>query len=119
MSCPYAPPLPSWSDEPAYSKLAARLLAAFIDKEVQGLGIYSFSQSIRTGFDVGLINERVLQFVEANARKLNDAIDVEHTRRFEYFGIRTLYDRYLLKHPDQTACPRDTSHTSGCGWRLR
>ncbi len=87
------------ADEPAYSKLAARLLAAFIDKEVQGLGIYSFSQSIRTGFDVGLVNERVLQFVEANARKLNDAIDVEHTRRFEYFGIRTLYDRYLLKHP--------------------
>jgi ribonucleoside-diphosphate reductase alpha chain len=87
------------ADEPAYSKLAARLLAAFIDKEVQGLGIYSFSQSIRTGFDVGLVNERVLQFVEANARKLNDAIDAEHTQRFEYFGIRTLYDRYLLKHP--------------------
>jgi ribonucleoside-diphosphate reductase alpha chain len=87
------------ADEPAYSKLAARLLAAFIDKEVQGLGIYSFSQSIRTGFDVGLVNERVLQFVEAHARKLNDAIDVERTQRFEYFGIRTLYDRYLLKHP--------------------
>jgi ribonucleoside-diphosphate reductase alpha chain len=87
------------ADEPAYSKLAARLLAAFIDKEVQGLGIYSFSQSMRSGFDVGLVNERVLQFVEANARKLNDAIDVEHTQRFEYFGIRTLYDRYLLKHP--------------------
>jgi ribonucleoside-diphosphate reductase alpha chain len=86
-------------DEPAYSKLAARLLAAFIDKEVQGLGIYSFSQSIRTSFDVGLVNERVLQFVEANARKLNDAIDVERTERFEYFGMRTLYDRYLLKHP--------------------
>jgi len=87
------------ADEPAYSKLAARLLSAFIDKEVQGLSIHSFSQSIRTGFDVGLVNERVLQFVEAHARKLNDAIDVERTRRFEYFGLRTLYDRYLLKHP--------------------
>ena len=87
------------ADEPAYSKLAARLLAAFIDKEVQGLGIYSFSQSIRTSFDVGLVNERVLQFVESNARKLNAAIDAERTQRFEYFGIRTLYDRYLLKHP--------------------
>ena len=29
----------------------------------------------RCGFDVGLINERVLGFVETNARKLNDAID--------------------------------------------
>jgi len=87
------------ADEPAYSKLAARLLGAFIDKEVQGLGIYSFSQSIRLGFDVGLVNERVMHFVEANARKLNDSIDAERTQRFEYFGLRTLYDRYLLKHP--------------------
>ena len=86
-------------DDPAYSKLAARLLSAFIDKEVQGQGIYSFSQSIRVGFDVGLINERVLQFVESHARKLNDAIDTERTRKFEYFGLRTLYDRYCLKHP--------------------
>jgi len=86
-------------EEPEYSKLAARLLSAFIDKEVQGLGVYSFSQSIRIGFDVGLINERVLGFVEANARKLNDAIEVSRTQALEYFGLRTLYDRYLLKHP--------------------
>ncbi|HEY0178736.1 MAG TPA: ribonucleoside-diphosphate reductase subunit alpha [Dokdonella sp.] len=87
------------AEEPEYSKVAARLLAGYIDKEVQGLGVYSFSQSIRLGFDAGLINERVLAFVEANARKLNDAIDAHHTLRFEYFGLRTLYDRYLLKHP--------------------
>ncbi|MBX3701344.1 MAG: ribonucleoside-diphosphate reductase subunit alpha [Dokdonella sp.] len=87
------------AEEPEYSKAAARLLAGYIDKEVQGLGIYSFSQSIRLGFDAGLINERVLEFVEANARKLNDAVDAQHTLRFEYFGLRTLYDRYLLKHP--------------------
>jgi ribonucleoside-diphosphate reductase alpha chain len=87
------------AEEPEYSKVAARLLAGYIDKEVQGLGVYSFSQSIRLGFDAGLINERVLGFVEANARKLNDAIDAQHTMRLEYFGLRTLYDRYLLKHP--------------------
>ncbi len=46
------------------------------------------------GFDVGLINERVLAFVEAHARKLNDAIDAARTQRLEYFGLRTLYDRY-------------------------
>jgi ribonucleoside-diphosphate reductase alpha chain len=86
-------------DEPAYSKLAARLLSAFIDKEVEMQGVYSFSQSIRLGFDVGMINERVMRFAEANARKLNDAINVEKTREFEFFGLRTLYDRYLVKHP--------------------
>jgi ribonucleoside-diphosphate reductase alpha chain len=86
-------------EEPEYSRLAARLLAGFIDKEVQGQGVHSFSQSIRLGFDTGLINERVLEFVEANARKLNDSIDETRTRHFAYFGLRTLYDRYLLKHP--------------------
>jgi ribonucleoside-diphosphate reductase alpha chain len=86
-------------EEPGYSRLAARLLGGFIDKEVQGLGVYSFSQSIRLGFDVGLINERVLGFVEAHARKLNDAVVPERTQQIDYFGLRTLYDRYLLKHP--------------------
>ena len=86
-------------EEPEYSRLAARLLAGFIDKEVQGQGVYSFSQSIRVGFDAGLINERLAEFVEAHARKLNAAIEDEQTRRFEYFGLRTVYDRYLLKHP--------------------
>ncbi|HXR52587.1 MAG TPA: ribonucleoside-diphosphate reductase subunit alpha [Steroidobacteraceae bacterium] len=87
------------AEEPEYSQLASRLLGACIDKEVQGQGVHSFSQSIRLGFDVGLINERVLAFVEAHARKLNDTIDATRTQRFEYFGLRTLYDRYLLKHP--------------------
>jgi ribonucleoside-diphosphate reductase alpha chain len=86
-------------EEPEHSKLAARLLSAFVDKEVQGLGVHSFSQSIRLGFDVGLINERVLSFVEANARKLNASIDAMRTNELEYFGLRTLYDRYLIKHP--------------------
>jgi ribonucleoside-diphosphate reductase alpha chain len=88
-------------EEPGYSRLAARLLGGFVDKEVQGLGVYSFSQSIRLGFDVGLINERVLGFVEAHARKLNDAIVTERTQQIDYFGMRTLYDRYLLKHPSR------------------
>jgi ribonucleoside-diphosphate reductase alpha chain len=98
------------AEEPEYSKAAARLLAAYIDKEVQGLGVYSFSQSIRLGFEAGLINERVLAFVEANARKLNDAIDPQHTARFEYFGLRTLYDRYLLKHPTQRQVIETAQH---------
>ena len=98
------------AEEPEYSKVAARLLAGYIDKEVQGLGIYSFSQSIRLGFDAGLINERVLAFVEANARKLNDAIDAQYTLRFEYFGLRTLYDRYLLKHPTRRQVIETAQH---------
>jgi len=100
------------AEEPEHSRLAARLLSAFIDKEVQGLGVHSFSQSIRLGFDVGLINERVLAFIEAHARKLNDAIDAARTQAFEYFGLRTLYDRYLLRHPTR----RDVIETPQYFW---
>ncbi|WP_426285882.1 ribonucleoside-diphosphate reductase subunit alpha [Luteibacter sp. E-22] len=87
------------AEEPEYGQLAARLLAAFVDKEVSGQDIQSFSQSISTGFELGILNERLRDFVQVNARKLNDAIDTTASRRFEYFGLRTVYDRYLLRHP--------------------
>ena len=89
------------SEEPNYSKLAARLLATFIDKEVQNQNIYSFSQSIDLGGECGLIHPSVVEFVGVNARKLNDAIRAERSNGFEFFGLRTVYDRYLLRHPER------------------
>lgn len=86
-------------EEPEYGKLAARLLANLIAKEVGGQGIHAFSQSIERGHELGLINDRVLEIAQTNARKLNDAVDPLRDREFEYFGLRTLYDRYLLRHP--------------------
>lgn len=64
-----------------------------------GLGVHSFSQSIALGHELGLIGDRVHDTVQAHARKFNDAVDPAQTLRFEYFGLRTLYDRYLLRHP--------------------
>ncbi|MEO8997830.1 MAG: ribonucleoside-diphosphate reductase subunit alpha [Rhodanobacter sp.] len=89
------------AEEPEYGQLAARLLGAYIDKEVSGQEIQSFSQSIARGAELGILNERLRDFVAINARKLNDAINPLATRRFEYFGLRTVYDRYLLRHPQQ------------------
>ncbi len=86
-------------EEPQYSKLAARLLAAFVDKEVRGQGIASFSQSVRYAHQQGLISDETAAFVARNARKLDDAVDVGGDLRFEYFGLRTVADRYLLRHP--------------------
>lgn len=86
-------------EDPEYSKLAARLLSTYIDKEVANQEIHSFSQSIRWGHEAGLINERTAKFVTTNARKLNNIIKPEHTGLFEFFGLRTVYDRYLLKDP--------------------
>jgi ribonucleoside-diphosphate reductase alpha chain len=87
------------AEEPQYSKLAARLLATYIDKEVRNQGIYAFSQAVASAHDLGLVGDRLRDFVTRNARKLNDAILPEHDQEFEYFGLRTVYDRYLLKHP--------------------
>ena len=87
-------------EEPSYSFLAGRLLGAYIGKEVRTLDIQSFSQSIRYGFEQGLINQEVYDFVRTNRRKLNDAIEKDRTNLFRYFGLRTVYDRYLLKDPD-------------------
>jgi ribonucleoside-diphosphate reductase alpha chain len=87
-------------DEPAYAKLAARLLATYIEKEVRNQQIYAFSQSVTAGHRLGLVNDRLHAFVVENARKLNDSIVPERDREFEYFGLRTLYDRYLVKHPE-------------------
>jgi len=86
-------------EEPQYSLLAARLLSAVIDKEVRGQGIASFSQSIAMGAHQGLICAETAAFVAGNARKLDHAIDASRDHRFEYFGLRTVYDRYLLRHP--------------------
>ncbi|QNI38599.1 ribonucleoside-diphosphate reductase subunit alpha [Edaphobacter sp. 4G125] len=87
------------AEEPEYSRLAARLLLATIEKEVAGQNIYSFSQSIETGHREGVVSKDTAEFIAANARKLNSAIDDRFSDRFEYFGLRTVYDRYLLRHP--------------------
>ena len=87
------------AEDPEYARLAARMLHTVIEKEVAGVGIHAFSQSIEHGFALGLIDTRLRDFVQLNARKLNDAINPRRSDLFEYFGLRTLYDRYLLRHP--------------------
>jgi ribonucleoside-diphosphate reductase alpha chain len=98
------------AEEPEYGQLAARLLSAFVDKEVSGQEIQSFSQSIARGAELGILNNRLRDFVSANSRKLNDAIDPLASRRFEYFGLRTVYDRYLLRHPQKRTVIETPQH---------
>ncbi len=87
-------------EEPTYSKLAARLLATYIDKEVRNQNIPWFSESIAVGHKMGLIGDETAAFVDANAPALNAAISSDRNRLFEFFGLRTVYDRYLLRHPE-------------------
>jgi ribonucleoside-diphosphate reductase alpha chain len=87
-------------EEPMYSKLAAKLLANYVRKEVQSQDIMSFSQSIKFNYENGLISKNTYEFVTGNARKLNSAIVDQNNGLFEYFGMQIVYDRYLLKDPE-------------------
>lgn len=86
-------------EDPEYSRLAARLLSTYIDEEVRSQKIQSFADSVSFGFQAGLLAEHTYKFVEANKAALCAAIEPYRTDRFEYFGLRTVYDRYLLKNP--------------------
>ena len=87
-------------EEPEYSRLAARLLNQYIEKEVRNQEIHSFSQSIAFGVQRRPDRRpRRWSSSPTNSRKLNDAIDQTRNDLFEFFGLRTFYDRYLLKNP--------------------
>lgn len=91
------------AEEPEYSRLAARLLARGIEAEAAAHGITSFSAGIALGHAEGLIGDTTAEFVAAHADALDAAAEEARRdgadRRFEYFGLRTVYDRYLLRHP--------------------
>jgi ribonucleoside-diphosphate reductase alpha chain len=106
------------AEEPAYSRLAARLLAAHVAEEAATQGVRRFRDAIATGHRLGLIADDVAAFVAAHADELDALVDTSAATpgpdagaslrssghpaddRFEYFGLRTLYDRYVLRHPD-------------------
>ncbi|MFK7824661.1 MAG: ribonucleoside-diphosphate reductase subunit alpha [Oligoflexales bacterium] len=98
------------SEEPEYSKLAARLLSRSISEELAEQNINSFSESILYGYKVGIIADHVAEFVEQHSNALNAAIILENQNLFEYFGLRTVYDRYLLKDPQSRKVCESPQH---------
>jgi ribonucleoside-diphosphate reductase alpha chain len=82
--------------EPAYSTVAARLLAWHIAGET---GHPAFAESVAAAHAEGLLSEETSAFVARHAAALNALIDHGADDRFTYFGLRTVHDRYLLRHP--------------------
>ncbi|MGV9497101.1 ribonucleoside-diphosphate reductase subunit alpha [Streptomyces sp. NPDC003642] len=87
------------SEDPAYSRLAARLLTIGIRAEAASQGVTSFTESVAVGHREGLIADRTADFVRRHAARLDALIDTAADDRFGYFGLRTLHSRYLLRHP--------------------
>ncbi|MFF3413320.1 ribonucleoside-diphosphate reductase subunit alpha [Streptomyces sp. NPDC002698] len=87
------------SEDPVYSRLAARLLAITITEEAASQGVTTFSESVAVGHREGLIADRTAEFVRLHTARLDALVDSEGDDRFGYFGLRTLHSRYLLRHP--------------------
>ncbi|MDL2079940.1 ribonucleoside-diphosphate reductase subunit alpha [Streptomyces sp. GXMU-J15] len=87
------------SEDPAYSRLAARLLTVSIAAEAASQGVTRFTESVAVGHREGLIADRTAEFVRLHGERLDAVIDPAADDRFGYFGLRTLHSRYLLRHP--------------------
>ncbi|WP_372500508.1 ribonucleoside-diphosphate reductase subunit alpha [Streptomyces meridianus] len=91
------------SEDPEYSRLAARLLTRAVADEAAGQGAVSFSTSVAVGHRAGLIADDTAEFVRSHARGLDALVETALAEgaddRFGYFGLRTLHSRYLLRHP--------------------
>ncbi|MEU6388642.1 ribonucleoside-diphosphate reductase subunit alpha [Streptomyces sp. NPDC046939] len=87
------------SEDPVYSRLAARLLTRTIAAEAASQGVTSFTASIAVGHREGLIADRTAEFTRVHTARLDALVDTGADDRFGYFGLRTLYSRYLLRHP--------------------
>jgi len=113
------------AEEPQYAKLAARLLADRIRQEVADQGVRTFSESVSTAYRLGLLDPDFASFVTAHAAALDALVDPDGAGRvsstsadapvdaddnFEFFGLRTVYDRYLLRHPETRSVLETPQH---------
>ncbi len=85
------------ADEPNYSKVAARLLSQQVT-EVIGAET-RFRDYLDTAVDVGLLAPEVRKLAMSGIEKIEAAIKNERDDLFEYFGLKTVADRYVLRHP--------------------
>jgi ribonucleoside-diphosphate reductase alpha chain len=92
--------------DPAYSFVAARLFLQRIYKEVIGQSIsggdamgisyrQAFIAGIQKGVDDGIVDPKMLDF---DLDKLSYALRPERDNLFQYLGIQTIHERYLLKN---------------------
>lgn len=88
-------------EEPGYSKVAVRFLLEKIDLELAQEGIHTFYDSFLQSSKHGITSSKVFEFVEKNKEFFNQVVENQRSLQFEYFGLRTVYDRYLIKHPQK------------------
>lgn len=97
--------------DPAYSKVAARLLLGILYKEVVGADTIDFNnldrhyreafiRNIKKGVEIGRLDPRMLVF---DLETLAEALKPEQDELLLYLGVQVLYDRYFLRDPAEKA----------------
>lgn len=89
-----------------FAKFASRILLTYIYEEVlnwdivrDGIGSLqtfhrlAFKRVLQRGVEIDRLNKKLLDF---DIDKLSDALDPTADMDFDYLGIHTLYDRYLI-----------------------
>ncbi|MCB1232051.1 MAG: ribonucleoside-diphosphate reductase subunit alpha [Verrucomicrobiae bacterium] len=107
-----------------FAKFSARILLSYIYEEVLGWDIVrdgieklpafhrrSFKANLQRGIQIERLSEQLLEF---NLDKLAEAIDPAADLDFDYLGIQTLYDRYLIV--DKTRRPHQRIETPQLFW---
>ena len=85
------------AEEPNYSKVAARMLSESILEEV-GRDM-AFRDYIQAAAELGLLSGQVFEIAGQDFKTIEYAIRHDRDDLFEYFGLKTVADRYLLRHP--------------------
>ncbi len=91
--------------DPAYTRLAARMLLDLIYQEVIGHDkidytkladqhAKAFKRSLEHGVAIGRLDARLLEF---DLDKLSKDLDLAHDQLFDYLGLQTLHDRYFVR----------------------
>ncbi|MDF1660242.1 MAG: ribonucleoside-diphosphate reductase subunit alpha [Planctomycetota bacterium] len=95
--------------DPDYSYVAARLLLSVIEEEVAGAlfpgeciaefdATMTFKKYVGFGVSTGHLDARLLEF---DLERMSRALKPERDDQFQYLGLQTLYDRYLLHVEEQ------------------
>lgn len=99
----------SWIErDPAYSKVAARLLHDSICKDIIGADVIdyarfdeqyreAFVRCIKRGVELGKLDPKMLVF---NLEALSQMLVPKRDDLLQYLGYQTLFDRYLLSDPE-------------------
>lgn len=93
--------------EPAYSRVAARLLLDIVYRETIGAPAHNsklsalhqeyFLKYLDRAVEVERVSPELKSF---DLKKIAKALDLSRDLNFEYLGLQTLYDRYLIHHED-------------------